>query len=121
MLLLGLYAAFQAIRSTIDDPAAKQHVECILKRAWQWLSSVQGRTQDLRFGRSRVHAWGLFAKQDIEPEQFMIEYVGEVCNVPATSYVLSSLLCLHVLKTIERQQAFMVPELAHLNRGFEWT
>lgn len=40
--------------------------------------ALQGRTQDLRFGRSRVHAWGLFAKQDIEPEQFMIEYVGQV-------------------------------------------
>lgn len=39
---------------------------------------MQGRTQDLRFGRSRVHAWGLFAKQDIEPEEFIIEYVGQV-------------------------------------------
>ena len=39
---------------------------------------MQGRTQDLRFGRSRVHAWGLFAKQDIEPEDFIIEYVGQV-------------------------------------------
>ncbi len=39
---------------------------------------MQGRTQDLRFGRSRVHAWGLFTKQDIEPEEFIIEYVGQV-------------------------------------------
>ena len=39
---------------------------------------MQGRTQDLRFGRSRVHAWGLFAKQDIEAEEFIIEYVGQV-------------------------------------------
>ncbi|KAL3151508.1 hypothetical protein ABBQ38_012507 [Trebouxia sp. C0009 RCD-2024] len=38
---------------------------------------LKGRTQDLRFGRSRVHAWGLFAKQDIEPEEFIIEYVGQ--------------------------------------------
>lgn len=43
-----------------------------------WSHAVQGRTQDLRFGRSRVHAWGLFAKQDIEPEEFIIEYVGQV-------------------------------------------
>ena len=39
---------------------------------------MQGRTADLRFGRSRVHAWGLFAKQAIEPETFIIEYVGQV-------------------------------------------
>lgn len=38
---------------------------------------LKGRTQDLRFGRSPVHAWGLFAKQDIEPEEFIIEYVGQ--------------------------------------------
>ncbi len=43
---------------------------------------MQGRTQDLRFGRSRVHAWGLFAKQDIEPEEFIIEYVGQVWCSP---------------------------------------
>ena len=41
-----------------------------------WL--LQGRTADLRFGRSRVHAWGLFAKRAIEPETFIIEYVGQV-------------------------------------------
>ena len=40
--------------------------------------ALQGRTADLRFGRSRVHAWGLFAKRDIEPETFIIEYVGQV-------------------------------------------
>ena len=39
---------------------------------------LQGRTADLRFGRSRVHAWGLFAKRAIEPETFIIEYVGQV-------------------------------------------
>ena len=43
---------------------------------------MQGRTQDLRFGRSPVHAWGLFAKQDIEPEEFIVEYVGQVRTLP---------------------------------------
>ena len=42
--------------------------------------ALQGRTADLRFGRSRVHAWGLFARQDIEPETFIIEYVGQVSS-----------------------------------------
>lgn len=39
--------------------------------------TVQGRTKGLKFGRSPVHAWGLFAAQPIEPEDFIIEYVGE--------------------------------------------
>ena len=60
-------------------PAGRQMSCC---GYWQGRShavhAVQGRTQDLRFGRSRVHAWGLFAKQDIEPEEFIIEYVGQV-------------------------------------------
>lgn len=75
---------------------------------------MQGRTQDLRFGRSRVHAWGLFAKQDIEPEQFMIEYMGEVCinntfcnePVPMTACVVTHLL---------RQQVFTASEVARPN------
>lgn len=32
----------------------------------------------MRFGRSSIHAWGLFARERIEPEEFIIEYVGEI-------------------------------------------
>ena len=42
---------------------------------------LQGRTKDLKFGRSRVHAWGLFAMETIEPGDFVIEYVGELIRL----------------------------------------
>ena len=32
----------------------------------------------MRFGRSRVHAWGLFSARDIAAEEFLVEYVGEL-------------------------------------------
>ena len=39
--------------------------------------ALQARTKDLRFGRSPVHAWGLFARTAIPKEEFVVEYVGE--------------------------------------------
>ena len=38
---------------------------------------AQSRSKDLRFGRSPVHAWGLFARDAIPREDFVMEYVGE--------------------------------------------
>ncbi len=38
----------------------------------------QGRADDLRLGRSGVHAWGLFARKPIPGNEFVIEYVGEL-------------------------------------------
>jgi hypothetical protein len=32
----------------------------------------------LRFGKSHIHEWGLFALETIEPNDIVIEYVGEV-------------------------------------------
>ncbi|BDA46616.1 probable histone-lysine N-methyltransferase SETD1A at C-terminar half [Coccomyxa sp. Obi] len=42
---------------------------------WQ---KLQGRADDLRLGRSGVHAWGLFAHKPIPGNEFVIEYVGEL-------------------------------------------
>ncbi|KAK9838060.1 hypothetical protein WJX74_010862 [Apatococcus lobatus] len=42
---------------------------------------LKGRTKDLKFGRSHVHAWGLFAMETIEPGDFVIEYVGELIRL----------------------------------------
>ncbi|CAL8471229.1 g10771 [Coccomyxa elongata] len=42
---------------------------------WQ---KLQGRADDLRLGRSGVHAWGLFARKPIPGNEFVIEYVGEL-------------------------------------------
>lgn len=32
----------------------------------------------MRFGRSKVHAWGLFSARNIAAEEFLVEYVGEL-------------------------------------------
>ncbi len=94
MSTLTLYN--DAVRHAFLEDVAAAHNHTLdmhvrhLLQAWSYIqvpnvsqhagvrTTVQGRTQDLRFGRSRVHAWGLFAKQDIEPEDFIIEYVGQV-------------------------------------------
>lgn len=45
--------------------------------AAKW-KNMTARAARLKFGRSPVHAWGMFAIEAIEPEQFVIEYVGEL-------------------------------------------
>ena len=32
----------------------------------------------LRFGRSRIHAWGVFAAEAIAANEFVVEYKGEL-------------------------------------------
>ena len=39
---------------------------------------LKTRKKKLRFDRSRIHDWGLFSEQVIEPNELVIEYVGEV-------------------------------------------
>jgi SET domain len=58
-------------------------------RALRWnqrrLEQVVGRTNALaskeaflRFGRSKIHAWGVFAEKPIEADELIIEYRGEL-------------------------------------------
>lgn len=42
------------------------------------VSQLKSRKKRVRFGRSVIHGWGLYAMQDIEPNEFIIEYVGEI-------------------------------------------
>ncbi|EME27810.1 histone-lysine N-methyltransferase isoform 2 [Galdieria sulphuraria] len=42
------------------------------------ISQLKSRKKRVRFGRSIIHGWGLYAMQDIEPNEFIIEYVGEI-------------------------------------------
>lgn len=42
------------------------------------VSQLKSRKKRVRFGRSAIHGWGLYAMQDIEPNEFIIEYVGEI-------------------------------------------
>ncbi|XP_010767467.1 histone-lysine N-methyltransferase SETD1A-like, partial [Notothenia coriiceps] len=38
---------------------------------------LQYRKKRLRFGRSRIHEWGLFAMEPIAADEMVIEYVGQ--------------------------------------------
>lgn len=38
---------------------------------------LQFRKKKLRFGRSRIHEWGLFAMEPIAADEMVIEYVGQ--------------------------------------------
>lgn len=40
-------------------------------------SALQFRKKKLRFGRSRIHEWGLFAMEPIAADEMVIEYVGQ--------------------------------------------
>ena len=42
------------------------------------LNALKVRRRHLRFGRSRIHEWGLFAMEDIPANAMVIEYVGEI-------------------------------------------
>lgn len=47
------------------------HQEC------KYFPSLQFRKKKLRFGRSRIHDWGLFAEEPIAADEMIIEYVGQ--------------------------------------------
>mmetsp|Transcript_37127 Transcript_37127/g.58448 ORF Transcript_37127/g.58448 Transcript_37127/m.58448 type:complete len:446 (-) Transcript_37127:76-1413(-) len=42
------------------------------------ISDLQYRGKRVKFGKSRIHDWGLFALDRIEPNELVIEYIGEV-------------------------------------------
>ena len=39
---------------------------------------LQARKKQLKFSKSRIHGWGLFAMENIGADEMVIEYVGEV-------------------------------------------
>lgn len=39
---------------------------------------LQFRHKQLKFARSTIHGWGLFAVEDVQPNELIIEYVGEL-------------------------------------------
>lgn len=42
------------------------------------LDTLVGREQQLRFDRSKIHAWGVFADDDIKESEMIVEYRGEI-------------------------------------------
>ncbi|EDV20136.1 uncharacterized protein TRIADDRAFT_32357, partial [Trichoplax adhaerens] len=41
------------------------------------LNQLKTRKKQLRFGRSQIHEWGLFAREPIAADEMVIEYVGQ--------------------------------------------
>lgn len=41
-------------------------------------NQLKARKKELKFAKSDIHDWGLFAKEKIEVNEFIIEYIGEV-------------------------------------------
>ena len=40
--------------------------------------NFQARKKQLKFARSKIHDWGVFAIEPIEAGDFVVEYVGEL-------------------------------------------
>lgn len=41
-------------------------------------NQLKSRKKQLRFGKSRIHDWGLFAEEHIDAHDMVIEYIGEI-------------------------------------------
>lgn len=41
-------------------------------------NQLKSRRKKTRFGRSKIHGYGLYALEDIEAHEFVIEYIGEI-------------------------------------------
>ncbi len=50
---------------------------CVCLHVFMWFICLQFRKKQLRFGRSRIHEWGLFALEPIAADEMVIEYVGQ--------------------------------------------
>ena len=50
----------------------------------------------IKFARSRIHGWGLYALQTIVPDEMIIEYVGEKIRPSVSGYISSFNLWKHV-------------------------
>eukprot|EP00516_Mucochytrium_quahogii_P009598 CAMPEP_0203781812 /NCGR_PEP_ID=MMETSP0099_2-20121227/10534_1 /ASSEMBLY_ACC=CAM_ASM_000209 /TAXON_ID=96639 /ORGANISM=" , Strain NY0313808BC1" /LENGTH=318 /DNA_ID=CAMNT_0050683021 /DNA_START=635 /DNA_END=1591 /DNA_ORIENTATION=- len=61
----------------VKNKKQRQHQQ--VQRQEQHLSTLAlGREKRLRFGRSRIHAWGVFAEEPLAANDFVIEYKGEL-------------------------------------------
>jgi hypothetical protein len=49
-------------------------------------NQLRVRKKQLRFARSSIHAWGLFAMERIEANEMVIEYIGEIVRQKVADY-----------------------------------
>lgn len=74
--LIGVQSSIQAARTNraqLRKLAAAAEGSDILK-----LTQSKARKKKLKFERSKIHDWGVFALESIEAGDFVIEYVGEL-------------------------------------------
>ncbi len=72
------------------DPFKMVHNEC------KYFPSSQFRKKKLRFGRSRIHDWGLFAEEPIAADEMIIEYVGQ--SIRQVRYTIQNLNLKHIFR-----------------------
>ena len=74
--------AHQQTRKVSDpsdlNPSSIHHLSPVLVFK-PWRMAPQDRQKKLlKFARSKVHAWGIFARAPIKADETVVEYVGEV-------------------------------------------
>lgn len=84
-------------RNARDTHRSRLITECVTlstkqsKRAMRWnqrrlehvvgkANTLDSKEEFLRFGRSTIHAWGVFAEKPIDAEELLIEYRGELIS-----------------------------------------
>jgi len=58
----------------------RNHDDAGMTDAAKW-KNITARTKKLKFGRSKIQGWGMYAVEPIEGEEFIIEYIGEMMRV----------------------------------------
>jgi histone-lysine N-methyltransferase SETD1 len=71
-------ASLQAQTKVRTGRATSRRFDSQLAELMGKLSSLQIRQKALILNRSSIHSYGLFAGEDIEPGELVIEYVGEI-------------------------------------------
>jgi histone-lysine N-methyltransferase SETD1 len=78
----------------------------VLTVACRVLTSLVSRRKAMKFGKSAIHDWGLFAMENIGADEMVIEYVGDVVR-PVLSDVRE--------KGYEKQVGLLADRLRHCN------
>ncbi len=68
----------------------------MVHKEFTYFPSLQFRKKKLRFGRSRIHDWGLFAEEPIAADEMIIEYVGQ--SIRQVRYTIHNLNLKHIFR-----------------------
>jgi SET domain-containing protein len=76
----------------------------VMNRAPQSIiKKTRGMKKKVIFSKSNIHDWGMFALETIMPEEFVIEYIGEVirnevCNLREKEYISKGIGCSYMFR-----------------------